>query len=61
MHPTRIQDDERSYDTEIEDKLELLSTPHLSGSKELRANQLENEINPKNYKTVNLSSPTLNE
>ena len=47
MHPTGKQDEERFYETEIENELELPSASQLSGSKELRAIQPEGEINSK--------------
>jgi hypothetical protein len=52
-----IHDEERFYDTEIEDELELPSTSQLRGSKELRANQTEDEINYKKY--IMNAPPTL--
>ena len=56
---TSIQEEERFYDTEVEDELELPSTSQLSGSKELRANQPEDELNSKTSKTDNLPNPNL--
>ena len=58
-NPTGIQDDECFYHTEIEDELELPSTSQLSGSKELRANPPEDEINSKKSRMNDPPHPTL--
>jgi hypothetical protein len=50
VNTTGTQDEERFYDTEAEDELELPSTSQLSGSKELRADQPDDEINSKRTK-----------
>jgi hypothetical protein len=59
-NPTEFPDEERFYDTEIEEELELPATSQVSGSKKLLIDPLEDENTSKKYRTEASPKP-LNE